>query len=85
VKTKLLPLALLCVRRDTRPQRAAPRPRRPSSAPPAKIDQARKKEIHDLCGRAHGQEMKHCIKSGLDMNKFCASCKSEIAAQKSKS
>jgi hypothetical protein len=56
-----------------------------SSAPSAKIDKACKKEIKDLCGRAHGDEMKDCVKSGLDMNKFSASCKSEIAAQKSKS
>ena len=63
----------------------------PSQAPPAessasgKIDKACKKEIHDLCGHAHGQEMKDCVKAGLDMNKFSASCKSEIAAQKPKS
>jgi hypothetical protein len=56
-----------------------------SSSHSAKIDKACKKEIHDLCGHAHGQEMKDCVKAGLDMNKFSASCKSEIAAQKSKS
>ena len=71
------------------PSQSAP----PSSAtaPPAqsseagKIDKACKKEIRDLCGHAHGQEMKDCVKAGLDMNKFSASCKSEIAAQKPKS
>jgi len=69
----------------------------PSAAPPAatappaesseagKIDRACKKEIKDLCGHAHGQEMKDCVKAGLDMNKFSASCKSEIAAHKDKS
>jgi hypothetical protein len=57
-----------------------------ATAPPAehpasgKIDKACKKEIHELCGHAKGQEMKDCVKSGLDMNKFTASCKSEIAA-----
>jgi hypothetical protein len=56
-----------------------------SSSDSAKIDKACKKEIHELCGHAHGQEMKDCVKSGLDMNKFSASCKSEIAAQKPKS
>jgi len=68
-----------------------------SAAPPAatapaessdsggKIDRACKKEIKDLCGRAHGQEMTDCVKSGLDMNKFSASCTSEIKAHKSKS
>jgi hypothetical protein len=63
----------------------------PSAAPPAehsesgKLDKACKKEIHELCGHAHGQEMKDCVKAGMDMNKFSASCKSEIAAQKPKS
>jgi len=56
-----------------------------SSSHSAKIDKACKKEIHDLCGHAHGQEMKDCVKSGLDMNKFSESCKTEIAAQKPKS
>jgi hypothetical protein len=61
------------------------------AAPPAdassssKIDHACKKEIRDLCGRAHGQEMKDCVKSGLDMNKFSDSCKAEIKAHASKS
>jgi len=56
-----------------------------SSSDSVKIDKACKKEIHELCGHAHGQEMKDCVKAGLDMNKFSASCKSEIAAQKPKS
>ena len=70
------------------PPQSAPAP---SAAPPAessesgKIDRACKKEITDLCGHAHGQEMQDCVKAGLDMNKFSASCKSEIAAHKSKS
>ena len=60
----------------------------PAAAPPpesGKLDKACKKEIKDLCGHAHGQEMKDCVKAGMDMNKFSASCKSEIAAQKPKS
>ena len=62
-----------------------------ATAPPAessasgKIDKACKKEIKELCGHAHGQEMQDCVKAGMDMNKFSASCKSEIAAQKPKS
>ena len=73
---------------QTPPQSAAP----PAATAPAessdsggKIDKACKKEIKDLCGRAHGQEMTDCVKSGLDMNKFSASCTSEIKAHKSKS
>jgi hypothetical protein len=38
-----------------------------------------------LCGHAHGQEMKDCVKAGLDTDKFSASCKSEIMAHKDKS
>jgi len=73
---------------QTPPQSSAPPA---ATAPPAqsseagKIDRACKKEIKDLCGHAHGQEMKDCVKAGLDMNKFSASCKSEIAAHKDKS
>jgi len=40
-----------------------------------------KKEVHKLCGHAHGQEMKDCIKSGLDMNKFSSDCASKLAAK----
>ena len=70
-------------------QTAAPAPS--GTAPPAsssdagKIDKACRKEIHDLCGHAHGQEMTDCVKSGLDMNKFTDSCKSEIKAHGDKS
>jgi hypothetical protein len=60
-----------------------------SSAPAAsasgKIDHACQKEIRGLCGHAHGQEMKDCVKAGLDMNKFSDSCKAEIKAHGSKS
>jgi hypothetical protein len=65
------------------PPSASPAPA--TSSESGKIDHACKKEIHELCGHAHGQEMKDCVKAGLDMNKFTASCKSEIQAQKSKS
>ena len=57
----------------------------PAASASGKIDHACKKEIHDLCGRAHGQEMQDCVKSGLDMNKFSDSCKAEIKAHGSKS
>jgi hypothetical protein len=73
---------------QTPPQSAAPPA---ATAPPAhssdsgKIDHACKKEIVGLCGHAHGQEMKDCVKAGLDMDKFSASCKSEIMAHKDKS
>jgi len=50
-----------------------------------KIDHACRKEIIDLCGHAHGQEMKDCVKAGLDMNKFSDSCKAEINARGQKS
>ena len=67
------------------PSQSAPAPS--ATPPPAsgKIDHACKKEITDLCGHAHGQEMKDCVKAGLDMNKFSASCTSEIKAHKEKS
>lgn len=62
------------------------------AAPPAdkasssgNMDRACKKEIRDLCGRAHGQEMQDCVKAGIDMNKFSDSCKAEIKAHASKS
>ena len=92
---KLISLALLAAMAlagyagaQTPPQSASPSS---ATAPPAsssesgKIDKACKKQIHDLCGHAHGQEMKDCVKSGLDMNKFSESCKSEIMAHKDKS
>lgn len=59
-----------------------------SQAPAAssgKMDHACKKEIKDLCGHAHGQEMTDCVKAGLDMNKFSASCASAIKAKGQKS
>jgi hypothetical protein len=91
---KLAPLALLTglaltgsafaqtPAQSSAPPAASPAPATASSG---KIDSACKKEIHALCGHAHGQEMKDCVKAGLDMNKFTASCKSEIEAHKSKS
>ena len=48
------------------------------------LGHACKKEVKDLCGRAHGQEMKDCVKSGLDMNKFSADCKAKLAAKAGK-
>ena len=90
---KLAPLALLTSLALTGYAFAQTPPSSPPAASPApaassasgKMDHACKKEIHDLCGQAHGQEMKDCVKAGLDMNKFSASCKSAIEAHKSKS
>jgi hypothetical protein len=70
---------------QTPPPAAAAAPPASSSESGGKIDKACKKEIKDLCGRAHGQEMTDCVKSGMDMNKFSASCAAEIKAHKSKS
>lgn len=92
---KLAPLALLTAlglagsafaqtpAQSSAPPSASPAPAASSAS--GKIDSACKKEIRDLCGHAHGQEMKDCVKAGIDMSKFSASCKSEIQAQKSKS
>jgi hypothetical protein len=57
----------------------------PATSSSDKMDHACKKEITDLCGHAHGQEMKDCVKAGLDMNKFSASCASAIKAKAQKS
>ena len=88
---KLAPLALLTglaltgfAFAQTPPSSSAP-PTPAASSESGKMDHACKKEIHDLCGHAHGQEMKDCVKAGLDMNKFSTSCKSAIQAHKSKS
>jgi hypothetical protein len=68
------------------PSTSAPAASSPDQASsPGKIDHACRKEIHELCGHAHGQEMKDCVKSGLDMNKFTDSCKAEIKAHGDKS
>lgn len=53
----------------------------PSSSSSGKISHDCKSEIHKLCGRAHGDEMKGCVKDNLDMNKFSASCAGELKAQ----
>jgi hypothetical protein len=80
---KLMSLALVAslaltgyVQAQATAQTPTPAPAASSGSSPSK---ACKKEIKDLCGRAHGQEMKDCIKSGLDMNKFSADCKAELA------
>jgi len=90
---KLAPLVLLtglamsgyALAQTPAPTSPAPSASTPAASESGKLDKACKKEIHDLCGHAHGQEMKDCVKAGVDMNKFSASCKSEIAAHKSKS
>jgi hypothetical protein len=61
----------------TPPSSAAPAPS--SSASGSKhLGHACKEEVHKLCGHAHGQEMKDCVKSGLDLNKFSADCKTKL-------
>jgi hypothetical protein len=88
--TSLALAAALAVAGYAQAQTAAQSSPPSSSAPAAssssgKMDHACKKEIHDLCGHAHGQEMQDCVKSGLDMNKFSASCASAIKAKGAKS
>ena len=64
------------------PAASAPAASAPASSSHSdSLGKACKKEVHELCGRAHGQEMKDCIKSGLDMNKFSADCKTKLAAK----
>jgi curli biogenesis system outer membrane secretion channel CsgG len=61
----------------------------PASAPAASssgkphLTHACKEEVKKQCGRAHGDEMKDCIKSSMDLNKFSDSCKSELQAKPS--
>jgi hypothetical protein len=61
----------------------APAPAAAAPAPAASsggsITRACKEQVKSLCGRAHGDEMKQCIKSNLDMDKFSADCKAELA------
>jgi hypothetical protein len=83
--TSLTLVAALSVAGFAQAQTAPSSPPAPAASSSGKIDHACKKEIRDLCGRAHGQEMQDCLKSGLDMNKFSDSCKAEIKAHASKS
>jgi len=89
--TSLALAAALAVAGYAQAQTAAQSPPPSSSQAPAassssgKIGHACKKEIHALCGHAHGQEMNDCVKAGLDMNKFSDSCKAEIKAHGAKS
>lgn len=57
---------------------AAPSAPSPSASGSEHLGHACKEEVHKLCGHAHGQEMKDCIKSGLDLNKFSADCKTKL-------
>jgi hypothetical protein len=50
-----------------------------SSTGAQSLGHACKEEVKKLCGRAHGQEMQDCIKSGLDLNKFSADCKTKLS------
>jgi ABC-type nickel/cobalt efflux system permease component RcnA len=56
---------------------AAPAPSS-SASDSEHLGHACKEEVHKLCGHAHGQEMKDCVKSGLDLNKFSADCKTKL-------
>jgi hypothetical protein len=78
-------IAALAVTGSAQAQTAPSSSPAPEASAAGKIDHACKKEIRDLCGRAHGQEMQDCVKAGLDMNKFSDSCKAEIKAHASKS
>ena len=57
------------------PAASAPAPSSSASG----LGHACKEEVHKLCGHAHGQEMQDCIKSGLDLNKFSADCKTKLS------
>jgi hypothetical protein len=88
--TSLALVAALAMAGYAQAQTAAPTaPPASSSSPPAsssdKMDHACKKEIKDLCGHAHGQEMQDCVKAGLDMNKFSPNCTAAIKAKGQKS
>jgi len=49
-----------------------------SSSSSSSVSHDCKKEAKKLCGHAHGAEMKDCIKSNLDMNKFSAACATQF-------
>ena len=89
---KLLPLALVAcvaVTGYTYAQTAAQAPAPPpaastpastsSSTGSQSLGHACKEEVKKLCGRTHGQEMQDCVKSGLDLNKFSADCKTKLS------
>jgi hypothetical protein len=64
---------------------AAPPASTPSTSSSAKphLSHDCKNEVKKACGHAHGQEMKDCIKSSVDLNKFSDTCKSELMAKPS--
>lgn len=64
-------------------QTPAPAPSESQPAPSSSghsISHACKSEVTKLCGHAHGDEMKGCVKDNLDMNKFSADCTTELKA-----
>jgi hypothetical protein len=80
MKNLLLTLALgvSCVayaQTATTPPASAPAA---SSSSSSSVSHDCKKEAKKLCGHAHGTEMKDCVKSNLDMNKFSAACATEF-------
>jgi len=80
-------LAAVVVAGYVHAQTAAQTPAAAAPAPPAtpaassggSVTRACKEEVKSLCGRAHGDAMQNCVKSNLDMNKFSADCKAELA------
>ena len=49
-----------------------------SSALSAPQSRACKTEVKDLCGRRPKGELQSCLKDGIDLKKFSASCTTEI-------
>lgn len=60
---------------------AAAAPAASSSSSGGKLSHDCKEEVKKQCGRAHGTEMQDCVKSSLDLNKFSASCTTELKQQ----
>jgi opacity protein-like surface antigen len=86
----LASLALLAVvaMATAQAQTAAQPAAAPAAAAPAassssggKLSHECKDEVKKACGRAHGTEMQDCVKSSLDLNKFSASCATQLKQQ----
>lgn len=60
---------------------AQPAPAPAASSGGGKLSHDCKEEVKKACGRAHGTEMQDCVKSSLDLNKFSASCATELKQQ----
>ena len=67
------------VEAQTTPQESAPAPSEQAPKPQHHpLSSACRKEVTNLCGSAHGQEMMGCVKENLASNKFSADCQSEL-------